>query len=223
MAHKVCPRCGARFATLKSATCPQCFAHLVEVDEETAAQMAAEQAQRERTPEYQEAKAEEDERFRHESFQACLGVVALTVGVIIFGAVMIVEARNRHAHAAPVKSAVGPMRDPMPRQVGMFRRKEDQQSPLSGTLSVIYHAVYNRTMNAESDIDVYAIPITRPAADQTEFRNFAQNVARMSDRDMIEAASGDCVYEIEAPATGPSPHDQLTAFLKDWAAQTGKP
>ena len=85
MPAKVCPRCGAQYQNLKSVTCPSCFAVLVAVDDQTAEELSAARAEVEQTPEFQQVKAEDDEKFREQSFGACLGVVVITVVTLILG------------------------------------------------------------------------------------------------------------------------------------------
>ena len=95
MTAKVCPRCGSQYENFKSTTCPQCFAILVAVDEETAAEMTAARADVERSPEFQETKRADDERFRQQSFGACLGIAALTLATLIIAAALLVSAAHR--------------------------------------------------------------------------------------------------------------------------------
>ena len=96
MPAKVCPRCGEQYEDLKSATCPQCFARLLVVDEATAEELAAARAAVEQTPEFQAAKAEDDERFREQSFGACLGVLGIFVATAVLIVVLIVFAIHRY-------------------------------------------------------------------------------------------------------------------------------
>src|SRR4051812_8236684 len=101
MPAKVCPRCGAQYEKMKSATCPQCFARLVEVDDEMAAELYAARAEVERSPEFQEAKEADDERFRHQSFAACLTVIGLFVAFTVFAAVMVGITVSKRHHPTP--------------------------------------------------------------------------------------------------------------------------
>ena len=95
MTAKVCPRCGSQYENFKSTTCPQCFAILVAVDEATAEEMAAARAEVERSPEFQQAKTADDERFREQSFGACLGIAALTLATVALVIVLLVSAAHR--------------------------------------------------------------------------------------------------------------------------------
>lgn len=95
MPAKVCPRCGAQYANLKSTTCPECFAVLVPVDDTTAEELAAARAEVERSEEFQAAKVADDERFKELSFGACLTVIGITVLTLVLGIVFIVTAAHR--------------------------------------------------------------------------------------------------------------------------------
>jgi hypothetical protein len=186
MPQKVCPRCGSLYASLKSATCPQCFAHLETVDDELGAALAAARAEAESTPEFQEIKAAEDERFRHESFQACLWVVGIAFITVVVSIIMIAVAVHRSHSHRPHPTAVifprsatldllterpsenAPIEEVMPQTVGPFQLLErDQQTPLSGTLTQIYHARYT---DAGKALDAYAISAERPIGELDKFR-----------------------------------------------------
>jgi hypothetical protein len=187
MPQKVCPRCGSLYASLKSATCPQCFAILETVDDDLGAALSAAKSEAESTPEYQEIKAAQDERFRHESFQACLGVVGITFITLVVSVIMIaVAVRRSHAHHPHPKATLfprsatldllterpaenAPIEDVMPDTVGSFKMQErDQQTPLSGTLTQIYHARYADSGNS---VDAYAISAERPVGELNTFRD----------------------------------------------------
>lgn len=118
MPAKVCPRCGEQYEDLKSTTCPQCFARLLVVDEATAEELAAARAAVVQTPEFQTAKAEDDERFREQSFGACLGVVGIFAATAVLIVVLIVVALHRYGHphrgsAVTAPSGVGVVDNPM--------------------------------------------------------------------------------------------------------------
>jgi len=101
MPAKVCPRCGAQYPNLKSTTCPECFAVLVPVDDATAEELAAARAEVEGSPEFQQVKAADDERFKEQSFGACLAVLAITALTLILGIVLIVTAAHRRSPPSP--------------------------------------------------------------------------------------------------------------------------
>jgi hypothetical protein len=232
MPQKVCPRCGAQYATLKSATCPQCFAKLIEVDDETAAEMAAARAAIEKSPEYQQAKAEEDEKFRHQSFQACLAVVAMAIAIAVLAVALLVTAKRREqrmatrAHsvvsrpAAPAPQAR--VEDVMPATVGSFQReKMDERAALSGTVTLIYHAAYVPAAEPNgSTFDVYAIPLDRPAAELARFRDVVQlaALAGTKPRPVTEVTGKPFLYEIVGAAGGNSVNDD---FNRAWKSQVG--
>ncbi len=185
---KVCPRCGTQYENLKSTTCPQCFAILVPVDDTLARQLADARAEVERTPEFQAVKTEDDERFRQQSFGACLGVAAITVATLILAAVLITFAVRRHA-ARPAPTSVpvpvsrmpapdplttlpvaaAPLGDVFPAAIAPYTRKtSDSDIVLTGTLTPLFHAVY-----AAPDgtlLDIYALPSGRPTPEQNQFR-----------------------------------------------------
>lgn len=214
------------YATLKSDTCPQCFAKLTEVDDETAAEMTAARAELEKSPEYQQAKAEEDEIYRHQSFQACLTGLALGVGVLILAVVLIVTAR-RHEHAAarlasrppsvvPVATQASAV-DVMPAIVDGYRReKVDTPTALSGTVTLIYHAAY--AAGKTGTVDVYAITGDRPAAELDRFRDVVNltAMAGAAQRPVMEVNARPFLYEIIG---APGPSNVNADFRRAWASQ----
>jgi len=186
MPAKVCPRCGAQYQNLKSTTCPQCFAVLIPIDDATAEEFAAARREVEETPEFQQVKAADDERFKEQSFGACLGVVAMTVVTVILAIVFIVLAthhtpvRNQRAQnptpqnwgggsysTLPVAAATP--NEVLPMAVGRYRRVSmDSGTVLTGTLTPLLHASYSSV--GQSPLDLYALPAGRPTPEQNEFR-----------------------------------------------------
>jgi len=197
MPAKVCPRCGAQYQNLKSTTCPECFAVLVPVDDATAEELAAARREVVESPEFQEVKAADDERFKEQSFGACLGVVVITLVTLILAIVLIVLAARRPP--APIlgsKMGNGPSSVPfssqtpqnwggkalsvlpvaaatpdeaLPTSVGPYRRiSGDQGTVLTGTLTPIFHAVY--ACPGGLPLDAYGLPAGRPTPEQNEFR-----------------------------------------------------
>ena len=236
MPNKVCPRCGSQFATLKSATCPNCFALLVEVDDETAAEMAAERAKVEKSPEFQAAKARDDEKFRHQSFQACLVAVAMGVVLLILTIVLVVSAKRDHDklaaldarnHAGKSRAAQAPatvqahVEDVMPAQVGPYhRQKVDQRAALSGTVNLIYHAAYSAPAAHGATVDVYATALDRPAGDLSRFRDVVAlaAMAGSGQRSVTEVTAKPFLYEIvDEPGTA----GVDGAFEQAWKSQVG--
>ncbi len=186
MPAKVCPRCGAQYQNLRSKTCPQCFAVLVSVDDATAEELAAARTQVEESPEFQQVKAEDDERFKEQSFGACLGVIAMTAVTLILAVVLIAAAARHHSKASiapPTPALQGVQENPlttlpvaaaelsdvMPSQIGAWRlTASDQNLILPGTLTHINHAVYQE--GGGGTLDAYAIPAGRLTAEQNQFR-----------------------------------------------------
>ncbi len=203
MPAKVCPRCGAQYQNLKSTTCPQCFAVLVAVDDETAQELTEARAAVERTPEFKAVKADDDERFQEQSFGACLGVlVILIVTLVLAGTLIAVAAHRHHPPATPLNVArpvtaplVGApeplttlpvaaagLDDVLPPTLGPYQRSErDAGVVLTGTLTPLFHGVYARPGRAA--LDVYALPSGRPTSEQNEFRLGLSLAARVGGAD----------------------------------------
>ena len=187
MAAKVCPRCGAQYQNLKSTTCPQCFAVLVPVDDETAQELTAARREVEESAEFQEVKAADDERFSEQSFGACLGVVVITLVTLILAIVLIVLAAQHRRPAAKLPGkpsavtvsraepqttlpvAAATLDEVMPPTIGPYQcLTADKATVLTGTLTTIFHALY--TTPGGQPLDVYALPAGRPTPEQNEFR-----------------------------------------------------
>jgi hypothetical protein len=153
MPAKVCPRCGEQYEDLRSATCPQCFAKLLVVDEATAEELAAARAAVVQSPEFQTAKAEDDERYREQSFGACLGVLGIFIATVVVIVILIVFAVHRYDHPrqktaiptplsiagnvndlTPLPVAGATLADVMPPLIGPFQRRSlDQDVTLPST------------------------------------------------------------------------------------------
>ena len=191
MPAKVCPRCGAQYPNLKSTTCPECFALLVSVDDATAAELSAARAEVEQTPEFQEVKAADDERFKEQSFGACLAVIGITLVTVVLGIVLLVsgvrhrnhQARHNHqtqpdtVHAAPLTPkalttlpvAAATLDEVFPPSLGPYQRlAQDQKTALPATLTPLFHAAY--ALPGGKPLDVYALPAGRPTDEQHEFQ-----------------------------------------------------
>lgn len=171
MTAKVCPRCGCQYENFKSTTCPQCFAILVAVDEQTAEELSAARAEVERSPEFQQAKLVDDERFRQQSFGACLGIAALTLVTLIVAVVLLVSAaHHRAAHPASIAVATASVKEEplttlpvaaatpaevLPPDVGPFSRQAaDADTVLTGTLTPLFHAVYREVPLAPTTVQI---------------------------------------------------------------------
>jgi len=204
MPAKVCPRCGAQYQNLKSTTCPQCFAVLVAVDDETAQELTEARAAVERTPEFKAVKADDDERFQEQSFGACLGVLVITIITLVLAGTLIAVAAHRHHAAtrpltiarshtiAPLVGAPEPLTtlpvaaagldDVLPPTLGPYQRSErDADVVLTGTLTPLFHGVYARP--GQAALDVYALPSGRPTSEQNEFRLGLSLAARVGGAD----------------------------------------
>ncbi len=188
MTAKVCPRCGCQYENFKSTTCPQCFAILVAVDDATAEELSAARAEVERSAEFQETKAADDERFRQQSFGACLGVAGLTLLTLIIAVVLLVSAAHRRtavnrAPNAPIVQTETKREDPLttlpvaaatlpevlPSNLAPYTRQTiDANMVLTGTLTPLFHGVY--LTPTRKTLDVYALPAGRPTSEQNEFR-----------------------------------------------------
>ena len=187
MTAKVCPRCGCQYENFKSTTCPQCFAILVAVDEATAEELSAARAEVEQSEEFQETKLADDERFRQQSFGACLGIAALTLVTLIAAVVLLVSAAHhrtsaaapaaRAARAALAKEeplttlpvAAATLAEVLPPEITPFKQQAlDANTVLTGTLTPLFHGVY-LTPNQKL-LDVYVLPAGRPTPEQNEFR-----------------------------------------------------
>ncbi len=185
MTAKVCPRCGCQYENFKSTTCPQCFAILVAVDEATAEELAAARAEVERSDEFKETKLADDERFRQQSFGACLGIAALTLVTLIVAVILLVSAAHRKTALAsrPAARVALSREDPLttlpvaaatpaeifPPQLGAWARQSvDTETVLTGTLTPLVHGVYQEPTGKR--LDLYALPAGRPTSEQNEFR-----------------------------------------------------
>lgn len=184
MTAKVCPRCGCQYENFKSTTCPQCFAILVAVDEQTAEELSAARAEVERSPEFQETKLADDERFRQQSFGACLAIAALTLVTLIVAVVLLVSAgHHRASHTASVPLTKAAANEPLttlpvaaalpeevlPLNIGPFTRQSvEANTVLTGTLTPLVHGVYRTA--AHQLLDAYALPAGRPTSEQNEYR-----------------------------------------------------
>jgi len=159
MPAKVCPRCGAQYPNLKSTTCPECFAVLVPVDDATAEELAAARAEVEGSPEFQQVKAADDERFKEQSFGACLAVLAITALTLI----------PTPAPLTTLPVAAATLDEVLPPVLGPYQRlSHDQNTVLPGTLTPLFHAAY--TLSGGRPLDIYALPAGRPTDEQNEFR-----------------------------------------------------
>ncbi|MBV9852750.1 MAG: hypothetical protein JO250_24080 [Armatimonadetes bacterium] len=222
MPAKVCPRCGNLYEDIKSKTCPNCFALLEIIDRETAQEMARARAAAEQSPEFQAVKAAEDERWREQSFGACLGVLGIFLATAVFVVVVIVIAAHRQPGRPPTPAAVttpapsptaglpaGPaanaaLEEVMPARIGPYDRAErDQDVTLTGR-TPIFHAVYTLRGDPLKTADVFAIPADRPPAEQSEFGRSIAIAGRMQKQAMPPVAfpTQHWRYALTGPAAG---------------------
>ena len=197
MPAKVCPRCGNLYEDLKSKTCPNCFAVLESIDRETAQAMARARADVEQTPEFQAIKTAEDERWREQSFGACLGVVGIFLVTVVFAVVLITVAAHRHSprvktpvaaatvvsaprnSLSPLPTANAAAEEVLPARAGAFDRTSHDQDTLPGTNTAVFHAAYALRGDPLRTADVFAVPADRPAAEQNEFQESIALAARL--------------------------------------------
>ncbi len=197
MPAKVCPRCGNLYEDLKSKTCPNCFAVLEAIDRDTAQAMARARAEVEQTPEFQAIKEQEDERWRQQSFGACLGVVSIFLVTVVFAAVLIgVAVRHSHHHSlslvavtvhqrpstgplSPTPAANAALEEVMPAQVGPYERTLREAIPLAGVSTPALHAAYALHGDPLRTVDLFAIPVDRPLVEQDGFLDAVAFAARL--------------------------------------------
>lgn len=225
MTEKVCPRCGSMYEDMKSTTCPQCFAKLVEVDLETASEFKAARAEVERTPEFQEAKVADDERFREQTFGACVAVIAIAVITVIVIIVVISIAARRGHHGAkqygvaqttngvmatsmvdsPMPTAAASIDDLLPKTVGTFTRMESDSSvTLPGTMTHVFHGAYRAAIEKEP-LDAYVISTGASTSEQSAFLSgiaiASQRGSNASGHPRIIFATQHWRYAVIGPAT----------------------
>ena len=197
MAAKICPRCGNLYEDLKSKTCPNCFAVLEPIDRETAQAVARARAEVEESPEWQAVKAAEDERWRQQSFGACLGVVGIFLATVVLSFVLIaVAARRQRPHPLPAVTRTAPtpstqailsptpaanaaLEEVMPARIGPFVRTLRETVPLPGLSSSAFHAAYELNGDPLRTVEVFAFLNARPPAEQNEFASSVAFAARL--------------------------------------------
>lgn len=190
MADKVCERCGALYSSMKSTTCPECFAKLLAIDHETYSELLSARQEIQNTEQFRAAKTDDDEVFRHQSFKACMVTVAIIALTVLFCGVMLVRLLREHqnrSHSSGVTTVYeghysgvrlpgidGPppgsdIESVLPSKLGNITRTEvDRDSSLPGTLIQVFHAVYSVPPD-HKDVAVSAIPETCPPRQLAEF------------------------------------------------------
>ena len=180
MSAKVCPRCGVLFESLKSTTCPQCFAILDTVDDQSAQELSAEKAKEESSEEFQAAKEHDDEHWAEQSFNSCLAVVAIAVLTVVVSVIIVVTAVHRirysgHISAGTQSALVQPIvqtrglssaalpNEILPASVGAYYRTAlDTDLIVPGATDIIVHGCYNLpgesgVSNSDRSFDVFVI------------------------------------------------------------------
>ena len=84
---KFCPRCGAFYRDLPSATCPQCFGRLEVMDPQQASSF--DERRKSPTAEDLQVRAVEDERYKEQAFGGCAALATIAVATIIAAALII--------------------------------------------------------------------------------------------------------------------------------------
>ena len=182
---KICPRCGAFYQDLSSHTCPQCFAKLNLISDAEAAALIAQQELRSQDPQYAAIKTVDDEAFRVQSFGACFGTVLVVLVVLVLSVSLYFVAVKRFAGKPPLQTAAwrlsgAPAKTPapvnfdkvVPLSLGPLKRAEsDAEIALPGTLTRVYHGVY------EDGVQVFAIESAGAGEDQINELQFAGAVA----------------------------------------------
>jgi hypothetical protein len=122
-------------------------------------------------PEYVEQKKADDDRFKEQSFGACLGVLAITILVVIASAVLIGLAAHKRAAAHTValrgvsQGGDSHMLPLLPRTLGDLHQESFAQIKEPGMAATIYRGSYG------SDIQVFAVStVGLSSQDLTTFR-----------------------------------------------------
>ena len=177
-APKLCPRCGAFYQDIASQTCPQCFAKLAPLNERDASALIAQQDERALDPEFLKLKQADDEKFREQSFGACLGVGLVLTLMVVVSVVFVVVAAHRRSGTAPIamttrryEAQVRSLQSPgaQPADFDRFvplrladanRVTADSDLALPGGAAPIYHGQY------ANGCQVYGVPGRLPSDEQ---------------------------------------------------------
>jgi hypothetical protein len=158
---KLCERCEAFFPSIASETCPQCFAPLTVLTDDEAITAVEYQLERMHDPDYVVRKTEEDEKFKEQSFGACLATLGLIVAVAFFSVILISAAQHRQVkHFRPTQSPLTANNSNvdadglLPGRVGNLTRGTVAAIKQSGAIDPILHATYS------DQIQIYVLPIT---------------------------------------------------------------
>jgi len=108
-------------------------------------------------PEYIEEKIAADEKFKEQSFGACLGVVVVFFVVTLLSIVLIsIASHKKKGHlftaSAPVEQSVGSPSDLFPQVLGSLNKGAVSNISSPGNNTKIYHCSYG------DQLQVYALP-----------------------------------------------------------------
>ena len=153
---KLCPRCDAFFPSIASETCPQCFAPLTSISDQEAIRVAEFQLERLKDPTFVEQKTAEDEKFKEQSFGACLAVVAIGFLAIVVSLILISLATlHRHQREIELSHEVRsnlPTGQYLPAALDNLSRGAITTISEPGSTVVLLHAVYG------GQLQVYVLP-----------------------------------------------------------------
>ncbi len=170
MPPKFCPRCGAFYRNMPSATCPQCFAHLEVLDQPDAVEVELKAEELRRDPEYLEVKAADDEKYKEQAFGGCFGVVVISLVTVIIAAFLIYAGFHRKLPPPPVNQRVSfdaPTTVVPAKLAGIARTKMTVTHRSASIAVTTIRASYGL------DIDVFATPSNLTAAEHEAFRLYA--------------------------------------------------
>jgi hypothetical protein len=205
---KLCPRCGAFYQDLASKTCPQCFAKLEILDDETAQALIAEQEKRASDPQILSAKLEDDEKFKEQAFGGCFSVVVIGLFTIIVCAVIIVVG----AHHYKNRITMSPTRVVENQNPGSSHQNDieypsmlnnsrlisvDTSMVLPGSLAQVAHVEYS------NGVQIYCVKRADLTDDQLSSLRFAVSFAAKQHKPELITAElpGQTIeYEILAPS-----------------------
>jgi hypothetical protein len=170
MPPKFCPRCGAFYRNMPSATCPTCFAHLEVLEADDARQVEATVDELSKNPEFVEAKAVEDEKYKEQAFGGCMGVALITLATLLIAALIVYAGMHRKLPPPPVNSHVSfdAPDTVLPKTLaGVARTKLVVRQRNASMPFTTLRGVYG------TDLEVFAATAPLPAAEHEAFRLFA--------------------------------------------------
>jgi hypothetical protein len=149
------------------------------LDDETALRLTEEQTARIRGGRDDQAKAQEDEKFKEQSFGACLAVIGVLLATLIVAIVFVRLAVSRHRGHPPVQisrsAASGGPAQPdvlLPLNLaGLSRGELRTAAHLEDTATPLYEATYQK------GIQVYALPANGITEEQKGALHLAASLA----------------------------------------------